>query len=166
MRHIATKGQRCGTAGAPDTSPPPIPPPFPADRVVLPPPMKAVAHPVRAALQRVGFGSGPLTGSLRRLLLAALVASAAAAVFLAFSSRPSGAPPADSLSYANFLPTSLPGFASRPNFSASSVTPVLPPVLAPSSSPNDDLDDAEVDHIDSGPGSKETALWTGVDIHL
>lgn len=104
-------------------------------------------------------------GSLRwrrRVLLSALLASAAAAAFVAFF-RPLGIPLWFSDSYitdSSRIADSLPGFGSMPN---SSADPLQPNYIAPSPS-SSDLDEAEMD--DSSPDSKEAPLWTEVDIHL
>ncbi|XP_064993131.1 probable glycosyltransferase At5g03795 isoform X1 [Musa acuminata AAA Group] len=139
--------------------------------------MKAMAHTTRSAMRRSECGGGSAAGwrrlRRRRSLLAALLTSAAAAVFLAFSrpfgtsigfadpyavpsSRrtadlsPSRPPPSREASHAT-------GFVSKPN---SAATVVLSPLVAPSPSPNGDLDDTDSDY--SSPDLKAAPLWTEV----
>ena len=128
-------------------------------------------------MRRSECGGGSAAGwrrlRRRRSLLAALLTSAAAAVFLAFSrpfgtsigfadpyavpsSRrtadlsPSRPPPSREASHAT-------GFVSKPN---SAATVVLSPLVAPSPSPNGDLDDTDSDY--SSPDLKAAPLWTEV----
>ncbi|WOK93494.1 putative glycosyltransferase isoform X1 [Canna indica] len=137
-----------------------------------------MGHTMRSSLRRIGCGGGGSAVGSRhfrgRFLLAALVTSAAVAVFVAFGRPfgdttwsgdhyiiPSSRSTYDSHFSADF-PTSPPTreFVSISNSSVSTANVVLPPVLAPSPSRNGVLDDAEMD--DGSPDLKETPLWKEV----